>query len=247
MRHGFPLDYRGLAAVAALAAGLAAAPADARSWSDFIASFGPAETPSGVLDYLKTHPLVLAAPKPQFVEIHTETVDGVVAQTFTLAGFESGIGRLEGVREERRQGTVRSGAQTISMETALAGLVLVSMQNKTTSTSVFLRKIELSGDFFPPKTDRSIKMAYERIQLAKESVVEEMRECVLTWTAQAGDDFALTSRCTGATKVSQPNRDGSVMTTGSVDNPVSSHLLRSELGWIFDVKTRVLDFKRAKP
>jgi hypothetical protein len=247
MRQGFPFDYSGLTVVAALVVGLAAAPADARSWTDFIASLGPAQTPSSVLDYLRTHPLVLAAPKPQFAEIHTETIDGVVAQTFTLAGFASGIGKLEGIREERRQGTVRSGAQTISMETALAGLVLVSLQNKTTSTSVFLRKIELSGDFFPPKPDRSMKMAYERIQLAKDSVVEELRECVLTWTAQTGDDFGLTSRCTGATKVSQPNRDGSVMTTGSVDSPVSSHTLRSELGWIFEVKTRVLDFKRTKP
>src|SRR4029077_2786948 len=99
---------------------------------EFVASLGPPRTPPKVLDSLKAPPLVQAAPKPLFSEIRSETADGSLAQTYHLTGFDDGFGHLEGVREEHSQGTARSGAQTVSMVTALGGLVLVSFDNKTT-------------------------------------------------------------------------------------------------------------------
>src|SRR5215471_7224311 len=115
----------------------AAWPAAAESWNDFIAGLGPSEPPAGVREYLTHHPLVQTLPKPSFREISTETVDGSVAQQFRLSGYSDGFGTIEGVREERTTGNRRSGAQTISMVTALGGLVLVSLDNKTTGASVF--------------------------------------------------------------------------------------------------------------
>src|SRR5258708_3848008 len=83
---------------------LTAWPCAAQSWTDFLASVGGPAPPPAVHDYLARHPLVQSAPKPQFREIRTETVDGAIAQSFRLAGFDGGFGTVEGTRDERIQG-----------------------------------------------------------------------------------------------------------------------------------------------
>src|SRR5271170_5692025 len=162
MGRGIPRG--GLAA--AIGAWLLASTCAAMSWSEFVASFGAHEPPANVLDYLKKDPLAQAAPRPLFSEISTATVDGSVTQHYRLAGFEAGFGRLEGAREEHSQGTARSGEQTVSMMTAVGGLVLVAFDNKTTGAYVGLRSIELSGALFPPSAGGQATMHYERVQLA---------------------------------------------------------------------------------
>lgn len=229
---------------AALIVLVPAAPCAARSWKDFLASFDPAEPPAAVLDYLKRQPLVQAAPKPLFSEIATETVDGSLVQSFKLAGFDVGFARLEGVRETPKSGA--SGAQTVALSTALGGLVMISAQNRTTGALSFLRKIELSGDFFPPSDGHSLSLKYERVQLTKTAVVEEVRDCRLTWTtplASAQDDYGLSSRCVGSTKVSQPAKDGSVLSTDMPEDLTTALVYRAQIGWIFDERTRVVDVK----
>lgn len=241
MRTGF----RRHGVTVALGAWLLASPCAAMSWTDYVASFGTAATPAKVLDYLKAHPLVQSAPKPLFSEIRSETVDGSLAQTYHLAKFGDGFGHLEGVREERSQGTARSGAQTVSMVTALGGLVLVSLDNKTTKAAVFLRSIELKGNLFPPADDGALAMKYERIQISETAVVEEIRDCMLTWLAPLDDAPRLSSRCTGSTKVSQPKKDGTIQVSNAPDTITSTLVYRRDLGWIFDQRTRVLEFKIA--
>jgi hypothetical protein len=215
------------------------------SWTEYVASFGAPATPVKVLDYLKAHPLVLAAPKPLFSEIRSETADGTLTQAYHLAGFDDGFGHLEGVREEHSHGTARSGAQTVSMVTALGGLVLVSFDNKTTKAVVFLRAIELDGNLFPPAEGGRLTMKYERIQLSETAVVEENRNCTLTWIAPLDEQPKLASHCTGTTKISQPKRDGTIQITTSPDPIATTMVYRRDLGWIFDQRTRVLEFKIA--
>jgi hypothetical protein len=243
MSGGIPRG--GLAA--AIGAWLLASPCAAMSWSEFVASFGAHEPPATVLDYLKNDPLAQAAPRPLFSEISTETVDGSVAQHYRLTGFEAGFGQLEGVREEHSQGTARSGQQTVSMMTAMGGLVLVAFDNKTTGAYVVLRNIELSGALFPPKDGGQATMRYERVQLAESAVVEEFRDCSLTWIAPLDDPPKLASRCSGTTKISQPASDGSVKSSSAKDNLSAVFVFRRDLGWLFDQRTKVLDFKRADP
>jgi len=243
MGRGIPRG--GLAA--AIGAWLLASPCAAMSWSEFVASFGAHEPPANVLDYLKKDPLAQAAPRPLFSEISTETVDGSVAQHYRLIGFEAGFGRLEGVREEHSQGTARSGQQTVSMTTALGGLVLVAFDNRTTGAFVALRKIELGGTLFPPSDGGQATMRYERIQLAETAVVEEYRDCTLTWIAPLDDPPKLASRCSGTTKISQPSSDGSVKSGTTKDNLNAVFVFRRDLGWLFDQRTKVLDFKRGDP
>jgi len=233
--------------VAAVGAWLLASPCAAMSWSDFLASFGPHAPPADVVAYLKSDPQAQAAPQPLFSEIHTETVDGSVVQTYRLAGYETGFGTIEGVREERSQGTARSGPQTVSMTTALGGLVLVALDNKTTGGYVVLRKIELGGTVFPPRDGGQATMRFERVQLSETAVVEEFRDCALTWAAPLDDPPRLTSRCTGSTKISQPTGDGSIKSAASPDSATAIFVFRRDLGWLFDQRTKVLDFKPAKP
>jgi hypothetical protein len=221
----------------------AAAPCAAESWADFVASLGPAAAPPAVRAYLAQHPLVQSAPHPKFREIRTETVDGSVAQSFHLAGFADGFGTIEGVREEHTRGNRRSGAQTVSMVTTLGGLVLVSLDNKTTGASVFLRKIELSGEFLPPADGRALTVKYERIQRAKDAVVEEVRDCLFTWSEPNADAPQLAARCTGSSRVSTPKSDGGIAVVTSPDVQNATFVFRRDLGWIFDQRTRVLDFK----
>ncbi|MBI3515601.1 MAG: hypothetical protein HY060_16310 [Proteobacteria bacterium] len=236
--------WRGLGgALGAAWIALAAWPCAAQTWGDFIASLGPSTPPAAVRDYLARHPLVQSAPKPQFREIRTETVDGSVAQSFRLAGFDGGFGTIEGTREERTQGTRRSGAQTVSMTTALGGLVLVSLDNKTTGATVFLRQIELGGELLPPASGRTLTMKYERIQRAADAIVEELRDCLLTWSEPGVDAPLLESRCTGSTRVTTPKPDGTIAVSTSPDNTNSTFVFRRDLGWLFDQRTRVLDFK----
>jgi hypothetical protein len=231
----------------AMAAWLLASPCAAMSWREFVASFGAHEPPANVLAYLKDNPLAQAAPRPLFSEIHTETVDGSVAQTYRLTGFEAGLGGLAGVREERGQGTARSGEQTVSMTTAIGGLVLVALDNKTTGAYVALRRIELTGTLFPPRDGGQATLRYERVQLAETAVVEEFRDCSLTWTAPLDDPPRLASRCTGTTKLSQPNGDGSIKSGTAQDKVNAVFVFRRDLGWLFDQHTKVLDFKLAEP
>jgi hypothetical protein len=243
MGGGFPPG----ALAAAIGAWLLASPCAAMSWSDFVDSFGAHEPPADVLAYLKANPLAQAAPRPLFSEIHTETVDGSVVQNYRLTGFEDGVGGLEGVREERSQGTARSGEQSVTMTTAVGGLVLVALDNKTTGAYVALRRIELAGALFPPKDGGEATMRYERVQLAESAVVEEFRDCTLTWIAPLDDPPRLTSRCTGTTKISQPARDGSIRSATAQDKLSATFVFRRDLGWLFDEKNKVLDFKRAEP
>jgi hypothetical protein len=226
----------------AAVAGLLAWPCAAQTWNDFLVGLGPAETPPAVIAYLKESPLVRAAPKPLFSHIRTETVDGTVAQSFKLAGYDGAFGRIEGVREERAKGTRRSGAQTVSMVTALSGLVLVSLQNETTGAGVFLRKIELGGELLPPSTARKASMRYERVQRSRDVVVEEIRDCTLSWTEPDAEQPVLTSRCTGSTRITQPTSEGNTVAETSPDNSTSTLVYRPDLGWIFDQRTKVLDF-----
>jgi hypothetical protein len=221
-----------------------AAPCGAESWTDFVASLGPATAPTDVRAYLARNPLVQSAPQPTFREIRTETVDGAVAQSFRLAGFVDGFGTIEGVREERAKGNRRSGAQTISMVTALGGLVLVSLDNKTTGASVFLRKIEIGGELLPPASGRALSLKYERIQRARDAVVEEARDCLFTWTEPDAEAPLLGARCTGTTRITQPKADGGIAVVNSPDTQNATFVFRRDLGWLFDQRTRVLDFKR---
>jgi hypothetical protein len=129
-------------------------------------------------------------------------------------------------------------------------LVLISAQNQTTGASSFLRKIELSGDFFPPAGGRSLSLKYERVQLTKTAVVEEVRDCRLTWTvalASAPDDYGMSSRCVGSTKVSRPAKDGSVSSSDMPEDLTTALVYRARIGWIFDERTRVVDVKPAAP
>jgi hypothetical protein len=232
---------------AAIGAWLLASPCAAMSWSEFVDSFGAHQPPVDVLAYLKGNPLAQSAPRPLFSEIHTETVDGAVTQTYRMTGFEAGFGGLEGVREERGQGTARSGEQNVSMTTAVGGLVLVALDNKTTGAYVALRRIELSGTLFPPSDGGQATMRYERVQLADTAVVEEFRDCTLSWVAPLGDPPRLASRCTGTTKVSQPARDGSIKSSTAPENVSATFVFRQDLGWLFDQRTKVLDFKKIEP
>jgi hypothetical protein len=227
--------------------GLLASPCVAAPWDDLMASFGPPTPPAAVLDYLKTHPLVQAAPTPSFREIKTERFDGSVAQQFKLAGFDHGFGRVEGTRDERIQGNRRSGAQTISMVTALGGLVLVSLENKTTQGMVFLRQIVVEGAFLPPTEGKALSVKFERVQLASDAIVEEIRDCTFNWLEPAALNPILGSRCTGSVKVSKPERNGEISVVTSPDVTTQSFVFRRDLGWIFDQNTRILDFKRATP
>jgi hypothetical protein len=228
-----------------LGAWLVASPCAAMSWADFVASFGTPATPAPVIEYLKASPLVQAAPKPLFSDIRSETVDGSLAQSYHVAGFDSGFGHLAGVREERSRGTAMSGAQTVSMVTALGGLVLVSLDNQTTKAVVFLRAIELDGNLFPPAEGGTLSMKYERVQISETTVVEEIRDCTLAWIAPLDDAPKLTSHCTGSTKVSKPRPDGTIQISGAPDTLNTTLVYRRELGWVFDQRTRVLEFKIA--
>ena len=221
----------------------AAWPCAAQSWNEFLASVGGPAPPAAVRDYLARHPLVQSAPRPTFSEIRTETIDGSVAQAFRVAGFKEGFGTVEGTRDERIQGTRRSGAQSVSMVTALGGLVLVSLDNKTTGASVFLRQIELGGELLPPANGRALTMKYERVQRAADAVVEEVRDCLLSWTHPNADPPLLESRCTGSTRVTKPSPTGGIVVVTSPDNPKSTFVFRRDLGWLFDQRTRVLEFK----
>ena len=152
---------------AALGAWLAASPCAAMSWNEYVASFGPRATPADVLAYLKSNPIVQAAPHPRFSEIHTETVDGSVAQAYRMTGFADGLGHLEGTREERAAGSVRTGEQSLTMTTALGGVVLVALDNKTTGAYVGLRRIMIEGALFPPTEGGQGKLHYQRVQLSE--------------------------------------------------------------------------------
>lgn len=227
----------------ALAGCLAAAPCAAMSWDDFVASFGPRAAPADVVEYLKANPMAQAAPRPRFAEIHTETVDGVVAQTYRMTGSEGGFSRLEGVREERSQGTARSGPQTLSMTAALGGLVLVALDNKTTGAFVKLRRIEIEGKLFPPAEGGQGTIRFERVQLAEGIVVEEFTDCALAWIGPLEDNPRLTLRCTGSNKQSRRDSDGTVDSESSPVGYTSTWVFRRDVGWIFDQRTKVLDFK----
>ncbi|MBI3513064.1 MAG: hypothetical protein HY060_03230 [Proteobacteria bacterium] len=246
MLHHIPLRNALHAAVAGLGLLLlAASPCAAKSWTSFRADFASAQTPAAVLDYLKRNPQAQAAPAPQFVDIRTETSDGVVAESYTLTGFAGGIGTLEGMREEQPPGTTLSNAEELSMTLTFGGLVLVSMQNKTTGEAVFLRRIELGGNLFPAAKGHTGTMKYERVHLKANQVIEEIRDCTLAWTGQDGDDHALVSHCTGVTRISGPKPNGSVLTLEGPYDATSSMVLHGDLGWIFDANTRVLDVKHA--
>ncbi|MBI3505812.1 MAG: hypothetical protein HY059_13300, partial [Proteobacteria bacterium] len=187
MLHHIPLRNALHAAVAGLGLLLlAASPCAAKSWTSFRADF------------------VQAAPVPRFADIRTESVDGAVAESYTLTGFVGGIGTLEGVREERPPGATLSNAEERSMTMAVGGLVVVSMRNKTTGEAVFLRRIELGGNLFPAAKGHTGTMKYERVHLKANQVIEEIRDCTLAWTGQDGDDHALVSHCTGVTRISGP-------------------------------------------
>jgi hypothetical protein len=237
VRHG--------GAAVALAACLTAAPCAAMSWDDFVASFGPHTAPANVLEYLRSNPMAQAAPRPRFTEIRTETVDGVLAQVYRLSGFDGGFSHLEGVREERSQGTARSGRQTLTMTTALGGLVLVALDNKTTGAFVALRRIEIDGKLFPPAEGGQGTMKFERVQLSDSAVVEEFTDCAMAWIAPIEDNPRLTLRCTGSNKQSKPNSDGSIDSETSPVGYTSTWVFRRDVGWIFDQRTKVLDFKPA--
>jgi hypothetical protein len=226
-----------------VAALLLAWPCAAQTWTEFVAGLGPPQPPAAVLEYLAQHPLVAEAPRPRFSEIRTETVDRSLAQRYRLVAFENGLGRLEGVREERATGTRRSGPQTVSMVTALGGLVLVSLENRTTGAAVFLRKIELGGTLLPPAVARPVSMRYERVQVAADVVVEEVRDCALTWTAPTASEPLLGSRCNGSTRITRPAADGTLAVSTMPDEATSTFVFRPDLGWLFDQRTRVLEFK----
>jgi hypothetical protein len=231
-------SWRGLIAAAAL---LLASPCAAQTWSEFLASLGPHQPPAEVLAYLAHNPLVASAPAPRFTEIRTETVDGSLAQHYRLLGFENGMGRLEGVREERSTGNRRSGAHTVAMVTALAGLVLVSLDDQTTGTSVFLRKIELDGALLPPAVARPLTIRYERVQVANDTVVEEVRDCALTWTAPTAKEPLLSSRCSGSTRIVKPTADNQLAVSTLPEDSTTTFVFRPDLGWAFNQNTRVLD------
>ena len=227
---------------AVLALLLSGGPCAAETWRQFVTALGAPRTPAAVLDYLKHDKQVQGAPKPKFSTIRTETTDGTIAQSFQLTGYDDGFGHIEGVREERVEGNRRSGQQAISMVTALAGLVLVSLDNKTTGASVYLRKIELSGELLPPRADRTLTMKYDRVQQAADVVVEEIHECSLAWTAPKADPPLLESRCTGSTRITAPVGDGSsTKVETSPYDVTATFVFRRDLGWIFNQQTRVLE------
>ena len=232
---------RAVGLVVVLALCLSSRPGAAETWRQFVTSLGPPGPPDAVLDYLKHDQLVLSTPKPKFSTIRTETVDGTVAQSFRLTGFDGGFGHVEGMREERTEGNRRSGAQAVSMVTALAGLVLVSFDNKTTGASVYLRKIELSGALLPPRAGRTLAMRYERVQRAADVVVEEVQDCTLEWTEPDAAAPLLESRCTGSTRITQPTADGNTKAATSPANATQTFVFRPDLGWIFNQQTRVLE------
>ncbi|MEJ0071049.1 MAG: hypothetical protein WDO24_22530 [Pseudomonadota bacterium] len=177
------------------------------------------------------HPLVQSAPKPLFSEIRSETVDGSLAQTYHLAKFGDGFGHLEGVREERSQGTARSGAQTVSMVTALGGLVLSRLDNKTHQGGRVPTQHRAQGETCSHRpTTAALAMKYERIQISETAVVEEIRDCMLTWLAPLDDAPRLSSRCTGSTKVSQPKKDGTIQVSNAPDTITSTLVYRRDLG-----------------
>ena len=231
----------------ALGVWLAASPCAAMSWNEYVASFGPHAAPPDVLAYLKSNPTVQAAPRPRFSEIHTETVDGSVAQAYRMTGFGDGLGHLEGTREERAAGSVRSGTQSLTMTTTLGGMMLVALDNKTTGAYVGLRRIEIGGTLFPPAEGAQGTLRYERVQLSDSAVVEEFHDCTLSWIAPLEENPRLSSRCTGTTKISQPNRDGSINSTSAPASVATTLVFRREVGWIFDQRTKVLDFKPLEP
>jgi hypothetical protein len=225
-----------------LALVLSGGPCAAETWRQFVTSLGAPGTPAAVLDYLKHDKQVRGAPKPTFSAIRTETTDGTIAQSFQLTRYDGGFGHIDGVREERVGGNRRSGQQAVSMVTALAGLVLVSLDNKTTGASVYLRKIELSGELLPPRADRTLTMKYERVQRAADVVVEEIHACTLAWTAPEADAPLLESRCTGSTRITAPADDGSsTKVETSPYNATATFVFRPDLGWIFNQQTRVLE------
>ncbi len=238
-RHNRPWPGLGVVVLCLLAWPCAAA----QSWTEFVAGLGPAKPPPAVLEYLKQNKLVQNVPKPAFSTIKTETVDHNIAQSFRLVGFEDGFGRIEGTREERAQGNRRSGQQTLSMVTALAGVILVSLDNKTTGASVYLRKIELHGELLPPSNERTVSMKYERVQHAKDVVVEEILDCALTWIRPDLAEPLLQSRCTGSNRITRPVSDGGIKVETLPDNSSATFVFRKDMGWIFNQQTRVLEFK----
>jgi hypothetical protein len=230
-------------AIAAACGVVAAGPSAAETWNEFVAALGPAEPPAAVRAYLAQHPLVRAAPKPTFHEIRTETADGALKQRLQLTGFDDGFSTLEGAREERvHMGT--GGPQTVTMVTALGGLLLVSLDNKTTGATVSLRKVELGGELLPPATGRALTVKYERVQRLGEAVVEEARDCLVTWSQPAADAPVLESHCTGSVKTSQRKPDGGVASATATNRLNATLVFRRDLGWIFDQHTRVVDVKR---
>jgi hypothetical protein len=230
---------------AALAACLTAAPCAAMSWDDFVASFGPHAAPANVIAYLKGNPTAQAAPRPRFAAISTETVDGSVAQSYRLTGFDGGFGHLEGTREERSQGTARSGQQSVTMTTALGGLVLVALDNKTTGAFLALRTIEIGGKLFPPADGAQGTMRFERVQLSETAVIEQFTDCAMEWIAPIEDNPRLTMRCTGSSKLSKRGSDGAIDSSTEPIGYTSTMVFRRDVGWIFDQHTRVLDFTPA--
>lgn len=225
---------RRVAGALVVAAGLGwALPAAAEPWSDYLKTLEPTRTPADVIGYLKRHPLVQGAPEPRFHQIRTETIDGSVKQDFKLAGYQDGLGHIEGVRN----------AQTVEMTTALGGLVLVDFHSKAIGATVFLRKIALDGELLPPATDRKLSMRYERVQVTPEQVVEEIRDCALTWSKPGGEQPELGSHCTGSTRVLKRAADGSVTVQSAPEDSRATFVYRSDLGWLFNQNTRVLEFK----
>ena len=224
---------------------LLASPCLASAWDDLVASHGAGLPPPAVRDYLKASPLVAGAPTPSFREIRTETFDGSIAQQLTLTRYDGYFGHVEGMREVRAKGARSAVASQITMETALGGLVLVWLENKSAKSTVFLRQIKFTGELLPPGEDKPFSMKYERVQLQPDTIFEELHDCAFKWTEPNAQNPILESRCTGSIRTSKRQSDGAVEAITEPQVVTSTFVFRRDLGWIFNQNTRILDFKRA--
>jgi hypothetical protein len=225
---------------------LLASPCLASEWDDLVASHGAGLPSPAVRDYLKASPLVSGAPTPSFREIRTETFDGSIAQQLKLTRYDGYFGHVEGMREVRAKGARSGGvASQISMETALGGLVLVWLENKSAQSTVFLRQIKFTGELLPPSDNKPFAMKYERVQLQPETIFEELHDCAFKWTEPNAQNPILESRCTGSIRTSKRQPNGAVEVVTEPQALTQSFVFRRDLGWIFNQNTRILDFKRA--
>ncbi len=230
----------------AAAVWLLASPCLASAWDDLVASYGPGLPPPAVRDYLKASPLVAGAPTPSFREIRTETFDGSIAQQLKLTRYDGYFGHVEGMREVRAKGARTGGvSSSIAMETALGGLVLVWLENKSAKSTVFLRQIRFAGELLPPAENRPFSMKYERVQMTPDAIFEEIHDCAFRWTEPNAQNPIMESRCTGSIKTSKPQQDGAVEVITEPQVVTQNFVFRRDLGWIFNQNTRILDFKRA--